>query len=255
MKEITITPLGTVSPYCKGECNCPGYLVKYNNKKLLIDCGNGVTRNMLFPFDLMDLRVIITHYHNDHYGDIGAIQYASYVYRNFLQLAGNLIDVYLPKNDVDYSQKSILSTNENYCIYYGIEDESSFYMSDLQVTFKDNKSHTIESYMVKLENSDFKIVYTSDVGTSNFDKLVEFCKDSDLLICESTFLKSDNSTSKTHLRAYDAGILAKESNSKKLLLTHFWPNHDKNLYLEEAMEVFENTEVAEEGKQLVLRRD
>lgn len=33
MSEITITPLGTISPYTKGNMNCPGVLINYNNKK------------------------------------------------------------------------------------------------------------------------------------------------------------------------------------------------------------------------------
>ena len=44
MSEIIITPLGTISPYTKGNMNCPGFLVEYNNKKILLDCGNGITR-------------------------------------------------------------------------------------------------------------------------------------------------------------------------------------------------------------------
>ena len=44
MKEIAITPLGTISPYPKGNRNCPGFLVQYNNNKILLDCGDGVTR-------------------------------------------------------------------------------------------------------------------------------------------------------------------------------------------------------------------
>ena len=70
-----------------------------------------------------------------------------------------------------------------------------------------------------------------------------------------SFLKKHNSSSKTHMTAYDASILASKSNSKKLLLTHFWPEEDKRLYLEEAKQNFENVEVAEEGKKLILRRD
>ncbi len=42
--------------------------------------------------------------------------------------------------------------------------------------------------MIKLQNKDFKIIYTSDVGTTNFDQLIEFCQGADLIICESTFL-------------------------------------------------------------------
>lgn len=39
-----------------------------------------------------------------------------------------------------------------------------------------------------------------------------------------------------------------------LLLTYFWPEEDKELYLEEATQNFHNTEVAIEGKKLILRR-
>ena len=56
------------------------------------------------------------------------------------------------------------------------------------------------------------------------------------------------------MTAYDAGILASKSNTQKLLLTHFWPEEDKRLYLEEAKQIFENVEVAEESKKLILRR-
>ena len=255
MNELVITPLGTVSPYCKGDKNCPGYLFEYHNRKILVDCGNGVTRLLKFPEDLNSLSVIITHYHKDHYGDIGAIQYASHVYRKYLSMFGVGVNIYLPKNSINYSRRSIMDTEEAYCSYMNIDDDTSYYFDDLNVSFKDNESHSIESYMVKFENDDFKVVYTSDVGTTNFDKLIEFCRDSDLLICESSLLRENHSIINTHLRAIDAGVLARESNSKKLLLTHFWPEYGKEAYLREAMEVFENTEVAEEGKKLILRRN
>ena len=60
MTKITIIPLGTVSPYCKDEHNCPGFLVLYKNQKILLDCGNGITRYMDFPSGLENLNVIIT---------------------------------------------------------------------------------------------------------------------------------------------------------------------------------------------------
>ena len=107
--------------------------------------------------------------------------------------------------------------------------------------------------MVKLQNKDLKVVYTSDIGITNFKGLIEFCQDADLIICESSFLKKHNANSKTHMTAYDASILAKESNAKRLLLTHFWPEEDKRLYLEEARPIFPDVEVAEEGKKLVLK--
>ena len=42
MNEIITTPLGTISPYTKGNRNCPGFLIEYNNQKILLDCENSV---------------------------------------------------------------------------------------------------------------------------------------------------------------------------------------------------------------------
>lgn len=251
MNKIIITSLGTISPYTKGNMNCPGFLVEYNGKKILLDCGNGITRILNFPEDLKDLSVIITHYHKDHFCDIGALQYTSYVYHN-LGLLDKKIKIYSPKNDIGFNKASIISNNESYSDYYDINDSYSFSIDDLNITFENNNSHTIESYMVKLQNKDFKIIYTSDIGTTNLNELVDSCKDADLIICESSFLQKHNVNSKTHMTAYEAGILANKSKTQKLLLTHFWPEEDKKLYLEEAKQNFENVEVAEEGKKLIL---
>ena len=216
MSKIIITPLGTVSPYTKGNMNCPGFLIEYNNNKILLDYGNGITRLLSFPDDLKNLHVIITHYHKDHFEDLNALQYASYVYHN-LGLIDNKINIYLPKQDIAFNKASIISTDESYSNYHDISDKSSLFIDDLKISFEDNKSHTINSYMVKLQNKDSKIVYTSDIGTTNLTKLIDFCKNADLIICESSFLKKHNANSKTHLTAYDASMLASNSNAKKTI--------------------------------------
>jgi ribonuclease BN (tRNA processing enzyme) len=43
-------------------------------------------------------------------------------------------------------------------------------------------------------------------------------------------------------------LIAKEAGVKKLLLTHFWPEIDKQKYVDEAKDIFENVHAAEEGK-------
>ncbi len=249
MTKIIITPLGTVSPYPKGQMNCPGFFVEYAKEKILLDCGNGITRLLNFPKDLENLKVIITHYHKDHLADLGSIQYASFVYHN-LGLLKEKIKIYLPEEDYANNKKAILANKESYADYFNINDNLAITLNDLNIAFEDNKSHTINSYMVKLQNKDFKIVYTSDIGTTNWEKLVDFCQNASLIICESSFLKKHHSNSTSHLTAYEAGLLAKEAKVQKLLLTHLWPEEDKSLYLEEAKQVFPNTYLAQEGKNL-----
>ncbi|MBE5821320.1 MAG: MBL fold metallo-hydrolase [Clostridiales bacterium] len=252
MKKLIVIPLGTVSPYCKQNMNCPCFLIKYENNNILLDCGNGITRLMNFPTDLDNLHVFVSHFHKDHYGDLGAIQYASFVYHN-LGVTKQPIKIYLPENDFNFSKQEILSNNEAYANYYDISEGKEYIIGDLKVSFHNNNSHTIETFTIKVETADFKVVYTSDVGNTNIEGLAKFCNNADLLICESSFLKKHNSNSKTHLTAYDAANIAKQANVKKLLLTHFWPEENKKEYLREAKSVYKRTKVAKEGKKIVLR--
>lgn len=249
--KIIITPLGTVSPYIDNSMNCPGFLVEYHDKKILLDCGNGISRLLKFPDVMKNLSIIITHYHRDHYSDIGAFQYASRVFHK-IGMLDDKIDIYLPKNDFQHGKEWILSNRESYANYHEYSDGYSFNIDDLTITLQDNRSHTIESFMVKLENENNKVVYTSDIGTTNYYNNLCFIKDADLLICESSFLLSHEVFSTTHMLAYAAGILARDANVKKLMLTHFWSLDDKTLYQEEAKQNFDNVVVAIEGEKTIV---
>lgn len=252
MNDLEIIPLGTVSPYCKGKSNCVGFLIKYNDKKILLDCGNGIARLMSFPVVLDNLNVFISHFHDDHFGDVGCLQYASYVYHN-LGFLNNRVNIYLPKDDFRLCKQKIINNEESYCNYFDVDDNICYFIDDLKVSFRDNKSHTINSYMIKLENNEVKIVYTSDIGNTNIDDIVDFSYGSDLFICESSFIIEHNISSKTHLTAREAGKIASLSKCKKLLLTHFWPETDKLLYLNEARKEFDNVDVSEERKKILVR--
>ena len=246
MNDIVVIPLGTVSPYCKGIHNCPGFLIKYKKYNILLDCGNGITRYLDFPNIFINLTVLISHMHSDHYGDLDSINYSAYVYHN-LGFISDKINIYSP--DINNCFNSI-----NYSTYHSIENDMVIKIDDLNITFHDNKSHGIESYMIKLDNGKNRIVYTSDIGSTNLKDAIDFCENSDLLICESSLIRENNSKLKNHLHAFEAALLAKKSKSKQLMLTHFFPEIDKSKYLSEASEVFRNVLVAEENKEIKLER-
>ena len=94
-----------------------------------------------------------------------------------------------------------------------------------------------------------KITYSGD--TAPCKEMVELAKDSTLLIHESTYVKEDNDKAEEnyHSTSSDAASIAKKSNSKKLILTHIstrYQNTDQ--LLDEALEIFENTEIAKDLK-------
>lgn len=95
--------------------------------------------------------------------------------------------------------------------------------------------------------------YCSD--TKFYKSLARFVKDVDLLYHESTFLEDKKERAKKtfHSTAKQAAEIAKLANAKKLLLGHFSARYGNlNSFVDEAKPVFENCELALEGKTFML---
>lgn len=112
--------------------------------------------------------------------------------------------------------------------------------------------HSIENFSVCIEDNNTKLVYSGDMGYYNIDEYSKFCKNADMFICESTFLSTDSNKSKYHLDAKEAATIAKISNVKKLLLTHTWPEYEKDLYLKEASTIYDKVYMAHENDVYVI---
>ncbi len=100
-----------------------------------------------------------------------------------------------------------------------------------------------------------KIVYSGD--TSPSDGMIEFAKDADILIHESTFegIYGDKAYETGHSTSKQAAEIAKKANVKKLLLTHVSTRYKKSDLLEaEAKEIFENSKVAEDFMEIEVKR-
>ncbi len=76
---------------------------------------------------------------------------------------------------------------------------------------------------------------------------LKIAKDADVFICEATFLEDLQEKAKAfkHLTARDAATIAKKSNAKKLLLTHFSQRYtDELAFQREAEKIFKNVRCA-----------
>lgn len=98
------------------------------------------------------------------------------------------------------------------------------------------------------ERQGIKIALITD--TRPLSSMPDFIKNSDLFICEGTY-GDDNDREKAikykHMTFREAAALAREGEVQELLLTHFSPSMmDPKVYLENAIEVFENTIIGED---------
>lgn len=236
--------LGSVSPYCKDQLNCPGYLIDSGKGKILLDCGSGSSGNMSFPEDIHNLNIIISHYHKDHYADLFAILYAGLCHKSLGEDVS--INVYVPETsdkDTIYDYELIKNDPDGVFKLHTYNEGSRLNICGYDISFK-KTVHSIENFSVCAENSNTKIIYSGDMGYHNIDEYTRFCRNADIFICESTFLSTDSNKSRYHLDAKEAAMIAKAANVRKLLLTHTWPEHKKDLYLKEASSTFDKVYMA-----------
>ena len=100
-----------------------------------------------------------------------------------------------------------------------------------------------------------KITYSGD--TRPCEEMIMLARDSTILIHESTFLKQDytNAEEYAHSTSIDAAYVAKDSNSKELILTHISTRYSEDyaeIMLKEAQSVFENTRLANDFMEIEL---
>ena len=271
---MEVKVLGTVSPKCYENKNCPGYLINTRNKKILLDCGNGCTRYINSPEELSDIIIVISHLHRDHWGDLLSLGYDSYVLHN-LGILKDRVKVYIPEyvpedkltstyldpitgdlcqtptNESIADYEFLLSLGEEHFLeFITYNKETKLKIDDIEIDFSKNP-HQVQAYSIRVKDKNSTVVYSGDTGYKN-NTLTNLATNADLLICESTFLSTQPKKLDYHLTTTEAATIAKEANVKSLLLTHFYPTIEKEEYVKEAQEVFENTTAAEEGKILKI---
>ena len=93
-----------------------------------------------------------------------------------------------------------------------------------------------------------KLTFVLDTAMN--ENILKIAKNSDLLVCESTFSEKESSIAKEykHLTSKDAGTIAKKSNSRSLILTHISQRYEHNPHQieKEARKIFKNSKIAKD---------
>ena len=104
---------------------------------------------------------------------------------------------------------------------------------------------TIKASQVTYKEPARKITFILDTRLN--DNAIKIAANSNLLVCESSFSKKEESQAREymHLTAEQAAQIAKHSKSKKLILTHISQRyeHIPKIILNEAKKVFKNSQI------------
>ncbi|WP_010248180.1 MBL fold metallo-hydrolase [Acetivibrio cellulolyticus] len=236
---MKVTILGNNGPFPSAGGACSGYLIAEGDKKILIDCGNGVLSNLQKFIRIEELdAIILTHLHSDHMSDMMVLRYAVQIKMN-RGFGNKPIDVYAPAQpQEEFSRINILGIfNLN-----PITPELVLNFGKMRLEFKE-MVHPVKCYALSITSGDKRFVYSGD--TSWNESIIEFSKEADLIMLDAGLLSKDKQSDNVpHLTARECGIVAQKANAGKLLLTHFWPEDDVTNHIAEAKESFSNVEIA-----------
>jgi len=227
---------GTGSAFCMKNYQS-NILIHKNGKYLLFDAGGDVR------FALRDVglsykdisALYISHLHADHFFDLIPFRYALRrpIYRRLRPA------LYLPPGGKRALRKAVSAFDKSLDFFSGhfhiqeYDPREGIEVGTLNIEFAFVK-HYIPSYAMAISGKK-RLVYSADSGIC--DELAEIAKGADLFLCEAARCSREDGEW-GHLLASDAVKLAKNAKVKKLILTHFWPDHDYSKELDKARQVF-----------------
>ncbi len=224
-----------------------GYLIRSNEKQILLDCGSGVLSKLFrrTSIDKLDA-IILSHYHADHISDISVLKYALAMnHLNGQDLPS--LPIYGPS-----TPESLAATiwDDPGFSYHAIDENTRLDLFGLTISFV-RTNHPIECLGIRIEKGSKTFAYTSD---SVFcQDLVRLCKNADLAIMDCGCLEKDRRSGMLHMAPSDCNRLFFESGAKRVVLSHLVPYNDVSDINEEAKAIGDwNFDIAECDKTYIL---
>ena len=256
-KSTRIVLLGTKGGPRVGEAgrSNPATLLVINDVPYLIDCGYGVTKQLITAGIALDrLRYIfITHHHSDHNLEFGPL-----IYNTWITGLPAQIDAYGPPGLTKMAEQFF--DYQKFDIDVRIVDEGRTDPRKLVTTHEISKPGVVltnadvkvsmcvvlhppiqDSYAYRFDAKDRSVVISGD--TAYAPELAEFAKGADVLVHEVMYLPGIEALLKrlpnaTRLREHlmaahtlpeDVGKIAAQAGVKTLVLTHFVPGDDASI--------------------------
>ena len=218
-----ITVLGSGTRVLLRERSMSGYAVARPDFFLLLDCGAGVIRRGLeaqLPILHVDA-ILFSHLHLDHIADLPALLWA--LDGEGRQRADRPLRLFGPPGFANFFAR-LSNVYGNWIdrlpvpVFIHEVQRERFNLGPWQIETLP-MFHGIPANGYRLELNGKILAYTGDTGFC--DEAVTLARRADCLIIECSF--PDGHITPTHLTAGEAGQLAAKAESRRVLLTHFYP--------------------------------
>jgi ribonuclease BN (tRNA processing enzyme) len=259
---VRITVLGKSPAWQDADGACSGYLVEEDDTCLLLDCGNGVFSKLRRFREYVDVHaVVVSHLHADHFLDLVPFAYAlTYSPRQqpvpvhrwpgtdnparprlfapprardtFRQVTGAWGAAELIENAFDLCEYDPAQTLE---------------VGPLRLEFH-AVPHFVPAWAIGITSVNGGGRFTFGADSAPTEELIDFARDSDLLMLEATLPRPERTGMRGHLTPGEAGDHGCRAGVRQLVITHFPDELDEQWVRAEAERAFGGAvSVAREG--------
>jgi ribonuclease BN (tRNA processing enzyme) len=261
---LRVTVLGKSPSWQDVGGACSGYLVQDERTTIVLDMGNGVFSKLRRFVDYVDVHgVVISHLHADHFLDLIPYSYAlTYAprqqpvpippwWKGTERPAKPQLHV--PSGGRDIFRRVVgawgnedLIENAFDLREYSPQDELEIGTLRIRLSPVPHYLPTHAVEVVSSVNGRGRLTYGADCSPNS--ELVEFARDTDLLIIEATLPRPERTGMRGHLTPGEAGQHGHDAGARRLVITHMSDEMDQEWAKTEAERTYGGpVDVAAEG--------
>lgn len=221
--RVTVVGSGSAAPEPGRVCS--GYFVEHGGTRILLDCGPGVVHHMArfgLPWPDLD-HVALTHFHNDHLGDLPTLLFAL---RWGLERPRTApLTIWAPAG-IEERLRALAAGLGDHVRDPGFPLRVRRLVPGDDATLAPGLAlrvaptpHTAESLAFRLSDGAATLGYTGDTGPS--EDVARFLSGCDLLIAECAL--PDETAIPTHLSPASLAAMARTAAPGRLVVTHVYP--------------------------------
>jgi ribonuclease Z len=214
---LQVTFVGSGGPIVTKERSCPCILI---DRDILLDCGSGTLKNLRqIDVDLNGIKkLLITHYHVDHIGDLPSLLWAMETgeRKEPLEITG-----YKGIEELTKNLLKLMNTPEDITIF-----DLSFRPLSGETIFDGIRTcltlHNPPNLAYRIERNGKNFCYTGD--TAYHEPLAKFAYNCDIMVHDAMFLdeQSELASLMNHSTAGEAGKIAERAHVDTLVLFHIF---------------------------------
>ncbi|MCA1727499.1 MAG: MBL fold metallo-hydrolase [Actinobacteria bacterium] len=235
---MELTALGTSGGWPGPGRAASGYLLRHDGFTIALDLGTGTLSRMQELIRLDELSaVVISHAHYDHFLDLYPLFVARYFHPNRDDPFPPL-PLIAPTGFFDYLLQLAKNEGEDMRHIYSpqeVEPGQTTEVGPFRIETRP-MTHLVPTIGTRIAANGKVVAYTGDTGPTQEVEVI--ARGADALLSEAA-LQDSEEPPWFHLTARQAGEHARRAEAQSLILSHFWPTHDRAVSGEQAAEAFQ----------------